>query len=738
MGKAFQLKFDDNGIAWLTFDLPGEKVNKFSKPVMEELDKTLIRLSNEANVKALVITSPKPGIFIAGADLEELGAITSVEDGEKLARDGQGVFNKLEKLPFPTIAVIDGACVGGGLELALCCTYRIATDNPKTRLGLPEVTLGLVPGWGGTQRLPRLIGLQKGLEMVVSGKLVDGRKAYKLGIVDHLVAPEFLDLGIQAFLELIFNPKEKKKIQLRRKPSGAMPWLLEKNPLGRALMFSMAKKGILEKTKGHYPAPLKALEVVKNTATTSLESGLQAEAKAISGVADGTICKNLIGLFFTSEALKKEPGRKLHAKSRDLSEIGKIGVLGAGIMGGGITWLFARKGHQVVMKDISWDAVAKGYEAANTIFQKLLKIRKAKPHEVAMGMHRIHGTLDEQALRDCDVVIEAVVENMEIKKQVLAEVEKVVAPETIICSNTSSLSITEMAEGMKHPERFVGMHFFNPVNRMPLVEIIPGEKTSEETIATIVKITQKLGKTPLVVKNVAGFLVNRILIPVLNEAGWLLQEGADMERVDKIGLAFGLPMGPFVLADEVGIDVGTKVSQYLEGVYGQRMKMPEVFNKMCENKWFGKKNGKGFYSHVGKKRTPNSAVKTLVPRSNKGTISDEEILDRLILVMLNEAAKCLEEEVVSKANYLDMGMIMGTGYPPFRGGLLKYADDEGIDSIVTRLENLAKKCGERFYPAELLLQMRESGEKFYSKKVRGTREQDNRSGDAREAVRAGG
>ncbi len=736
MGNAFQLKFNDNGIARLIFDLPGERVNKFSKSVMEELDKTLTRLGKEKNIKALLITSPKKGIFIAGADIEELEAVKNPEDGEKLAVAGQNVFNKLEELPFPTIAVINGACVGGGLEFALCCNYRIATDNKKTSIGLPEVSLGLVPGWGGTQRLPRLIGLQKGLELVCSGKLVDGKKAYKLGIVDHLMAPEFQEEGIEVFLQRVFDSKQRKKILARRKPKGAMTWLLEKNPLGRTLMFNMAHKGIVSKTKGHYPAPLKAVEVIKKSCTSSLDKGLRIEAKAIAGLAGGGICKNLIGLFFTREALKKEPGRKIEAEARDLKFVNKAGVLGAGIMGGGITWLFTRKGYPVVMKDISWDAVAKGYEAANKIYKKLQKIRRAKPHEVAMGMHRIHGTLEEKPLADCDVIVEAVVENMEIKKSVLSELEKTVRPDAIICSNTSSLSITEMAEGMKHPERFVGMHFFNPVNRMPLVEIIPGEKTSEETVATIVKLTQKLGKTPIVVKNCAGFLVNRILIPVLNEAGWLLQEGADMEKIDKIGLNFGLPMGPFVLADEVGIDVGTKVSLHLESVYGQRMKMPELFNQMCEKKWFGKKSGTGFYTHKGKERKLNSGVRALLSSNASGGISDQEILDRLILVMVNEAAKCLEEAVVSQPQYLDMGMIMGTGFPPFRGGLLKYADTMGIDTLVNRLEELAKKCGERFMPADLLVSMREKGQKFYPEKVKGSHEQEDRIGDARETVRA--
>ena len=716
MGKAFTLSVDEKKIARLVFDLEGEKVNKFSTSVMEELDNVLHDLGRKNGVKALVVESGKPGMFIAGADIKELEVVKNEAEGVRLARGGQDVFNRLEDLPFPTIAVIDGACVGGGLEFALACTYRITTDNPKVRIGLPEVQLGLVPGWGGTQRLPRLIGLQQGVEMVLTGKVVPGAKAYKMGIVDAITPSEFLDEAVNRFVAKILEPKGKKKVLARRKKGGLVKWLLEGNPLGRKLFFRMALKNVMAKTHGQYPAPLKALEVIQKTFTMHLKDGLSIEADAIASLANSEICKNLIQLFFTQEAMKKSSGTAIDF-TPDLSKIERVGVIGAGTMGGGIAWLFSRKGHPVRVKDVTWDALTKAFQAAAGIYKALVKKRKVKRNEANLAMHRITGTTDYSGLETADVIVEAIVENIEIKKKVFQELEEVVRSDTIICSNTSGLSITEMASSMKHPERFVGMHFFNPVNRMPLVEIIPGEKTSPETIATIVAVTRKLGKTPVVVTDCAGFLVNRVLIPCLNEAGWLLQEGVDQEKIDRCSREFGMPMGPFVLADEVGVDVASKVSGHLEESYGQRMAMPKIFETMVGHKFFGKKTGAGFYLHNGsKKPKPNSKVRGMLPKQKKaeGEMSDEEIQDRLILIMVNEAAKCLEEEVSRDPAFIDMAMIMGTGFPPFRGGLLRYADNEGIDNVVNRLEGLAKENGERFMPAGLLQTMKENGRKFYN------------------------
>lgn len=722
MKKAFTLQVAD-GFARLVFDLPGEKVNKFSTPVMKELEELLVELERRSDIKVMSIESAKANIFIAGADITELQVITGFDEALGKARGGQTVFGMLEKLPFPTVAVINGACLGGGLELALACTYRIATDSDKTLLGCPEVQLGILPGWGGTQRLLKLVGLVTGLPMILTGKPANGKKALKIKLVDELVSAEFVREKADEFMHRCLEPGERGRIAAQRKRAGIQPMLLEGNPLGRAFVFRQARKDVWKSTGGHYPAAFKILDVVSTTYGKPLAWGLAREAEAFAQLATTKESKNLIQLFFTNEALKKDTGVDDEVNIRELKT---AGVLGAGVMGGGISWLFSSKGIPVRMKDVNWEALGKGFAEAAEYFNQMLKKKKLTPDELNLRMHGISGTLDYSGFGDKQVVVEAIVEKMDVKKKVIAELEGAVAEDTVICSNTSALSITEMASELKHPERFVGMHFFNPVNRMPLVEVIPGEKTSKETIAAAVALAKKLGKTPVVVQNCIGFLVNRLLLPYMNEAVLIAEEGVGIERIDKLITKFGMPMGPFTLADEVGLDICWKVTVTLAEAYPSRMHTTDLLDRMYQTQHLlGKKGGKGFYIHgPGKHIEPNPAVNHTVAgimkqdHLNASNKPDDEILERCMFIMINEASRCLEEGIVSSPEYLDMALIMGTGFPPFRGGLMRYADECGIANVVNTLKDMAVKHGRRFEPSPLLLRMADNGQRFYEREVR--------------------
>ncbi len=697
---------DDAGIAYLELDLPGEKVNKLSSSVMAELDALLTGDLSNHDIRALVISSCKPGVFIAGADLDEIETLKSPDDAYAKSRQGQAIFSKLEALPYPTIAVIDGACLGGGLELALACSFRVVTDHAKTKLGVPEVSLGILPGWGGTQRLPRLIGLVQASTMILSGKPVSGSKALRLGLADALVSHEFVAEKAREFTGRCVTAKGRRAIRKRR---GS--YLAERIWPASTIVIRKARTMAMKKSKGHYPAIPAILSLLQDTCYCRLPEGLEREARAFSQLATTPICRNLIGLFHTDQLLKKDKGTADDVNPRPIH---RAAVLGAGVMGGGIAWLFSRHGRPVRVKDVSWDAVAKAFSEAADYCRQLVKLRKMRAHEVALNMHRITGTLDYSGFADADIVIEAIVEKMAAKKAVLAEMEKEVDPQAVICSNTSALSISEMASVLKHPERFVGMHFFNPVNRMPLVEVIAGEESSAEAVATVVALAHELRKTPVVVKDSPGFLVNRILLPYMNEAALLLQEGVEFERIDKLAEAFGMPMGPFALADVTGIDVGYKVIQELESAFSPRLQAAPVLDQFIQTGLLGRKSGGGFYLYQGRERSPNPEAIKLLEGFRRKEVSDGDIIDRLILIMINEAAMCLQEGVVDRVDYLDMALITGIGFPPFRGGLLRYADERGLSEVVWRLESLKGAAGERFKPCELLQTMAAQEKRFYA------------------------
>lgn len=718
MDNFIDLKIEKNGIANLIFDLKKEKVNKLSSKVLFDLEQKLAEVRLNDDIKILVIKSHKKNNFIAGADINEIKDIKTTEEAFEKVKKGQNILDKISLLSIPTIAVIDGACLGGGLELALACKYRIVTNNEKTKLGLPEVNLGIIPGFGGTQRLPKLVGLQQSLTMILSGKAISAKKAYKIGLADAIINPKFINESLNEFIEIIRSKPKRNSYLIKRNKRKRIRFRHETLFLGKYFIYKLAKKNLLQKTKGHYPAPLTALEVIDQTydiSNDNIKKGLEIEAKYFSELAIGKTSKNLINLFFISEEIKKDKIINKNTKSKNITN---IGLIGAGIMGGGIAWLFSNKKLDVRMKDISFAAISLGFKQINKIYGQLKKIGKYNDNDIALRTNKVSPTLNYQGFANRDLIVEAIIEDIKIKKNTLKEVEEKIGKDTIIASNTSSLSISQMAKSLKRPENFAGMHFFNPVNRMPLVEVIRGEKTSDQTIAAIVELAKKLGKTAIVVEDVPGFLVNRILIPYINEAAFIIEEGADLKLVDDLIVEFGMPMGPFTLADNVGIDVGYKVAKILEKGYGKRMQVCDLLETIAQDKTLlGKKSSQGFfkYDKSGKQTGTNPKINRIIAENDltKTECFEEDVIDRCIFIMVNEAIKCLEENVVKNAKYLDMAMIMGTGFPAFRGGLLRYAHNIGIQETLKKIEYLHKKYGKRFQPAKLLINMAKNNKSFY-------------------------
>lgn len=704
--KNIEVSIQPDGVAHLVLDVQDQKVNSLSTTVLRELKEFATELSQNSEVKALIIKSGKPGIFVAGADLFELQSLNGYDEAQELALLGKSVFEEIENLPFPTIAYIDGTCLGGGLELALACDYRVATDSSATKIGLPEVNLGIFPAWGGTQRLPRLIGLAKACPLILSGKPVDGRKALKLGIVDKLTADVFGEETLQNFAENLKKKRPSRKL-------GFMNWLLEKTPPGRALFFSQAKKTVMKKTEGRYPAPLHILNILENTTPMQLSDGLTYETETLGKYSDPDfeIFKNLMQIFLTSQALGKD--------AKPSQKIERTAVVGAGTMGGAIAWLLSKKEYPVRLKDISWDELAKGLGTASTIFSQLIKIRKCDPQKKNIGLHRISPTTDFSGFENADLVIEAVSENLSLKKKVFQDLEEVLPETAILCSNTSSLSINALASDLKNPERFLGMHFFNPANRMPLVEVIPCEKTSAEVVETTVHLLKQMGKTPLVVKDAPGFLVNRLLIPTMHEALLLVEEGNDIEELDNAFKAFGMPMGPMILADTIGLDICEHATQTLEEAFGERLRVPAILSLMVQKGYLGVKSKKGFYSYNGKKRRLNGKIGSLVKKvgREKQPVPPTAMVDRMILIMVQEAMRCLDEQIVGSAAELDLGLVMGAGFPPFRGGILAYVDAIGSENIMQKLESYAEQYGERFSPEASLKTLVSEGRHFYEQRT---------------------
>ena len=698
--KNFTYKIE-NDIGTLTFDMPNSTANVFTSEVLDELEAFVEEVAT-SKLKALFIESAKENIFIAGADIKSIQSAKDEASVRAFVQQGEELFNRVEQLPFPTVAVIDGACLGGGLELALACNYRLATNHAHTRIGLPEVNLGIIPGFGGTQRLTPLVGYAKAMELIVGGKQLKGDKALKLGVVDASVPRGYLAFKKEEYIAEILTDTLEAKILKQRK---GVKWYETLLPV-RLLIASLAKRTVLKKTHGHYEAPLVAIEVLRKSYGKSLEQGLKLERDAITKLALTTTSKNLVELFLISETLKSESFSQAKAK-----EVNNTAIVGTGIMGSGIAWALNNQNMEVRLKDRNLKSAGKAIATIRKIYAGVQRRGRLSEREVALKMDRITFTTEYVGFERCDFLLEAVFEDLALKQQVYREFEEVLSPTAIIASNTSSISVSKLAEKMSHPERFVGMHFFNPVHKMPLVEIIAGEKTSDETIATVVALAKRLGKTPIKVKESAGFLVNRVLLPYLMESVRMFEEGTSVKKIDQLLLKFGMPMGAFTLIDTVGVDVGEKVANILHNAYGERMFTTPLMAKMLEKGWLGAKSKKGFYDYSSKKPKLNSEVNSL--QYGRVELDDKVILDRAILTMINEASRCLEEKVVDNARYLDMAMVMGTGFPAFRGGLMRYADSLGIENVVERLNDFSTRYGDRFAPSELLVRMAEEGELFY-------------------------
>ena len=683
---------------------------------MVELKSHIEKIRSEAgSYKMLVFKSAKPKIFIAGADIEEIKALTTKEQVLDAVNSGQQIFNMIEDLPLPTLALINGACAGGGCELILACDYRIATDDSSTRIGLPETQLGILPGFGGCVRLPRTVGLQAALDVILAGKLLNSKKALKIGLVDFVVHPNLLESFSQTQMQKIISEGAKKR-KKTFKPRGLLNVALE-GPL-KKVVFKKARSGVLQMTKGHYPAPIAALNVVAETfGMSNREEALSIERKYFAECAVTDISKNLIHVFYLTEMVKKQTGVSSGVKAKPVKH---LGVLGAGTMGGGIAYVAADKGIAVRVKDISYEANAKALKHARDLWMKLVKKKVIDNYQFTQKMSLVSATVDFSGFKMLDLTIEAIVEDLGVKQKVIGQTAAQMRDDAIIVTNTSSLSVNEIAKGHPRPENFAGMHFFSPVHKMPLVEVIRGEKSSDETIATVFELAKKMGKMPVVVKDGAGFLVNRLLLPYMAEAAFLLSEGMSIEQVDKAYVyEFGMPMGPFELMDSVGLDVCVKVLNIFKKAFPDRVEIPALMGTLEKNKnRLGQKTSLGFYKYDsgGRKIEVDKAIYSEVGLTDPtNPYSDQECIERGVFAMVNECTLALDiDKIVGSPNEVDLAMIMGTGFPPFRGGLLKYADSIGAHYIKDQLTKYAtERKANRLRPSVRLAERAEKKIKFY-------------------------
>lgn len=712
-GKNIQLSVGDDGIANLVFNAEGS-VNKFDSQTVQELQKAVEIASSNSDIKGMLVTSGKP-LFIVGADITEFGALFK-ESQEVLVEwllQANSIFNAIEDLPFPTVTLINGQAQGGGCEMALSTDFRV-TDT-KGNIGLPEIKLGIYPGFGGTVRLPRLIGVDNAIDIICAGKSLRAADALKMHLVDAVVELDKLETAGRKILNQAIEGKL--DYESRRKQKTGKVQL----PMGEQMIaFQISEQFIKGQSKGHYPAPVEAVKTMKKAAGKSREKAIEIEAKGFAKLAQTTEAQSLIGLFLNDQLIKAK-GKKY---GKIAKKVEKAAVLGAGIMGGGIAYQSAYKNVPIVMKDINQSGIDLGIGEATKLLSKIVKIGKIDAPRMAQVLANINPTLSygKADFADVDVVVEAVVENIKVKHMVLAEVEKVCKPGTVITSNTSSISIDILAEAMEHPENFCGMHFFNPVHKMPLVEIIRGSKTSDETIATVVSYATKLGKTPIVVNDCPGFLVNRVLFPYFAGFQLLVNEGVDFQFIDKTMERFGWPMGPAYLLDVVGIDTAHHVGDVLAEGFPDRMQATErtSIDVMYENERYGQKNNKGYYQYTldrkgkPKKAADESVYELLKDVQKEGTkeVSKEEVIERLMIPMIIETARCLEEDIVATHNEADMGLIMGLGFPPFRGGALRYADTLGLAAVCEIADKYAH-LGEVYQPTKRMREMAANGETYY-------------------------
>lgn len=720
------------GIAVITFDMEGEPVNTIAPQISQEFEGLMTRAASDSSASAIVFISGKKDTFIAGAKIDFLQTIKTAADATALSRQGQAGFDRLDAFEKPVIAAIHGACLGGGLEWALACDYRIATDSPKTTLGLPETQLGLIPGAGGTQRLPALIGAQAALDLILTGKTLKAKKALKLGVVDEVVpAPILKQIALTRAAELVGGSlkierkrglapviaRSKSFPEILKGLTNKETWAefaLEDNPLGRKVLFDQAKKQLMKKTRGKYPAQEKALDVVRVGLEKGMKAGLEAEAAAFGELVMSDVSKQLVEIFFATTALKKDNGvsdPKLKPR-----EVKKIGMLGGGLMGGGIAYVSAAlQGVPVRMKDKDEAGAGRAMAHVRGLFDERVKKRSLTWREAEKQIALVTSTTDYTGFKHVDLVIEAVFEDLKLKHQMVKDIESVCGPETIFASNTSSIPITEIAKASKHPETVIGMHYFSPVNKMPLLEIITHKGTADWVTAACVEVGKKQGKTVIVVNDGVGFYTSRILAPYMNEAAFLLSEGADIAELDRALVDFGFPVGPITLLDEVGIDVAAKVAKIMHAAFGDRMLAPDTTDALVKDGRLGRKAQKGFYLYEnGKKTEVDTSIYALTPQGKDRKRFDRyEMAERCALQMVNEAIRCLGEGILRSPRDGDIGAIFGLGFPPFLGGPFRYADAQGLGKILQRTEHYEERLGKRFTPAPLLAEYVKAGKKFH-------------------------
>jgi len=719
---AFSLDVCEDGIGWITIDVVGESQNTLKGEFVDDINGLFDEIEANSSIKALVLISGKETNFIAGADIGQLESITTAEEAEELSLKGHQVFARLENTSMPVIAAIHGACLGGGLELALACSNRICTDSRITKLGLPEVQLGLLPGGGGTQRLPRLVGIATSLDMMLTGRQLVAKQAKSMGLVDEVVPLANLRKAATKFALKLINKKRRKTSDLKPEFNASsllkMPELqklvLETSSFGRNIIFDKALQSVNKKTHGNYPSPANIIQCVTDGMEKGFEIGLKTEARLFGELVVSPVAAQLMNIFFATTEMKKDSGVDSDIEP---NEIEKVGVLGGGLMGAGIAFVSADKAKKKVrIKDMNEKGVTHALKYCWEIYRKRIKRKRITITEASKRFAAISGTTDYRGFKRTDLVIEAVFEDLNLKQKMIEDIERECGENVVFATNTSSVPITDIAKGAKRPERVIGLHYFSPVDKMPLLEIIKGKETSDEVIATSVKFGKEQGKTVIVVEDGAGFYVNRILAPYMNEAGRLVAEGVAVDKIDKALVKAGFPVGPMTLLDEVGIDVATKVAPILEAAFGERMSPPDMFEKLNGDNRLGRKNKKGFYRYdvKGKGKKPvDESIYSVLGVQPTNSLSSDKIVERCLLMMVNEAVNCLEDKIIRNVRDGDIGSIFGIGFPPFLGGPFRYVDTIGVENIVKQFELLEKTCGPRFKPAKLLVEMAESGAKFY-------------------------
>ncbi len=700
-----RLEVQPDGVAVLWLDVPGRAMNTFSRAVLADLDAALDHIAVDPSARLLVVRSAKPSGFLAGADLHEFTAVQSADDARALSEQGQKLFDKLAGLRVPSVAVVHGPCLGGGLEFALACDYRLVVDQPGTQLGLPEIELGLVPAWGGTQRLPRVVGLERALQVILAGRRLGARDAFRWKLADALAPPEpHLATVLGSMLKHAFARGKRQRSGLARHT-----WrqaLLETTGLGRRTILGGFERVLRRRVPDDMPAPAEALECVRVGLAEGMAAGLAREREAIGRLAMTPACRNLVNLFFQREKARKLPGDA----TRGTPSIRKVGVVGAGTMGAGIAQLAAIRGCEVFIQEANPDALGAGMVKVAALFDKAVQRRLLARAEADKRLSAIKGTLTWEGFRDVEIAVEAVVEDLDAKRAVFRELEQHTKADAVLATNTSSLLVRQVQEGLSHPGRVAGLHFFNPVHKMPLVEVARNAATADRAVRALTAWAVALGKTPVVILDSPGFVVNRILTPYLNEAVLLLVEGMPVEQVDEVMVRFGMPMGPLELLDQVGLDVASHIAKALQPVFGVRIPPNPAFAEMVGAEWLGHKNGWGFYRYQGSVKKVNQAapLRLREGRSESAAallealppaVRSQQARDRMVLLMVNEAAACLGEGIAADAATVDLAMVLGTGWAPHRGGPLRYAADRGHAEVAQALEDLARRLGPRFEPS---------------------------------------